>query len=36
MISSQSTGIVTMLRDYTVCKEGEKLSAEQAKILVSW
>merc|ERR1712136_257356 len=26
-------GIVTMLRDYQVCKEGDKLSAEQAKIL---
>jgi len=26
-------GIVTMLRDYQVCKEGDKLTAEQAKIL---
>jgi len=26
-------GVITMLRDFAVCKDGEKLSAEQAKIL---
>jgi len=35
LISVHLTGIVTMLRKHTVCKEGEALTPEQADILVS-
>lgn len=30
-----SAGIVKLIREFTVCNEGEALTAEQAKILVS-
>lgn len=29
-------GIVSLTKEYTICKEGETLTADQAKLLVLW
>lgn len=33
--TSLQKGVVTLLQDYTVCEEGQTLTPEQARILVS-
>lgn len=33
--TSLQKGVVTLLKDYTVCEEGQTLTPEQARILVS-
>ena len=33
MPTKLSTGVVTLLGDYQVCREGEELSSDQAKVL---
>lgn len=35
MPTSLQKGVVTLLKDYTVCTEGQTLTPEQARILVS-
>ena len=34
-LNAHKTGIVTLLNDYSVCQEGDVLTPEQARILVS-
>lgn len=35
MVAPLSAGVVTLLSDYEVCKEGDVLTPEQARVLVS-
>lgn len=35
MPTALQKGVVTLIKEYTVCKEGQTLSPEQARILVS-
>ena len=35
MPTSLQKGVVTLLKDYTVCEKGQTLTPEQARILVS-